>query len=132
MRRVSPEPNSGCWLWLGVLTKSGYGRVYSGGSLKMAHRVSFEMHVGEIPAGLDLDHLCRVRCCVNPEHLEPVTRKENIRRGVGVGKANKAKLCCPRGHLYDSANTEIESHGWRRCRACIRERRLERLGRVQI
>jgi DNA-binding transcriptional regulator YiaG len=69
-----------CWVWIKVCNERGYGRVVS----KMAHRVYFERHVAPVPAGLELDHLCRVRECVNPEHLEPVTHKENMRRGYAV------------------------------------------------
>ena len=78
-----PEPNSGCWLWVAMLGSGGYGRFKVGNKNVYAHRLSYEHHVGAIPEGLDLDHLCRTRCCVNPTHLEPVTRKENIRRGLG-------------------------------------------------
>src|SRR4051812_13783907 len=83
MGRVSMEPFSGCWLWTGTLTDHGYGILENGhGAGKGAHVVSYELHVGKIPEGLELDHLCRVRCCVNPRHLEPVTHYENMRRGV--------------------------------------------------
>ena len=70
----------GCWLWNGGLSTSGYGTVYHNGRTRRAHRVIWEMRVGEVPGGLEFDHLCRVRCCVNPDHLELVTRSENIRR----------------------------------------------------
>jgi hypothetical protein len=75
-----PEPNSGCWLWLGSL-RSGYGRFSLNGKTCEAHRVSYEHLVGPIPQGMMIDHLCRTRCCINPDHLEPVTNAENIRRG---------------------------------------------------
>lgn len=74
---VHYEPNSGCWLWDGADNGSGYGKFRG----RYAHRVSFEMHKGPIPQGMHLDHLCRVPCCVNPSHLEPVTNAENARRG---------------------------------------------------
>ena len=77
-RFVSPEPNSGCWLWTGADTR-GYGALGKNG---LAHRVSFEMHVGPILPGLTLDHLCRTPACVNPAHLEPVTLAENVRRSL--------------------------------------------------
>lgn len=80
---ISPEPNTGCWLWLGTLSDNGYG-IYAH---RRAHRIAFEQMKGGIPPGLDLDHLCRVRCCVNPEHLEPVTRKENCRRSPLIGRS---------------------------------------------
>lgn len=76
----SVATDSGCVEWVGQITGGGYGR-YRGW---MAHRIAYEADVGPIPAGLDIDHLCRNRRCINPAHLEPVTRKENLRRGVGV------------------------------------------------
>jgi hypothetical protein len=85
--RSIPEPNSGCVLWLGELNSAGYGRISQGNNhvgkrvRYLAHRVSYELAKGQVPEGMELDHLCRVRCCINPEHLEPVTRSENNRRG---------------------------------------------------
>lgn len=79
-----PVPKSGCFIWLGGLDVGGYGQFHhiKGSNIKkMAHRASYEHFIGPIPEGMDLDHLCRVRCCVNPHHLEPVPRKENARRG---------------------------------------------------
>lgn len=80
---VSPEPNSGCWLWTGGdYVGEGYGCFSEGGKAKRAHKWAYERYVGPVPAGLVLDHKCRVRCCANPAHLEPVTHKENARRGL--------------------------------------------------
>jgi hypothetical protein len=79
-----PVTESGCMIWLGGLDKGGYGQFHctKGSNVKkMAHRASYEHFIGPVPEGMDLDHLCRVRCCVNPDHLEPVSRKENVRRG---------------------------------------------------
>lgn len=73
-----------CWLWGAAKHEDGYGRAWWGGRLRPAHRVAYELTVGLIPEGHDLDHLCRVHECVRPDHLEPVTRKENLRRGVGA------------------------------------------------
>lgn len=87
-----------------------------------AHVVSYEVTVGPKPAGSDLDHLCRVRCCVNPEHLEPVSRSENCRRGetgLAAGKKKKAKTHCPKGHSYEDAY--IKKNGYRQCRTCALE-----------
>lgn len=119
--KVSPEPNTGCWLWTGSVTGNGYGKIQGNrrGELKSAHRWLYETVKGEVASALDLDHLCRVRSCVNPEHLEPVTRSENLRRGL-TGKVNNpsaAKTQCPQGHPYDEANT-IRRKGRRHCRAC--------------
>lgn len=85
MSHVSPEPNSGCWLWTASGGSGGYGSFSIGRARAnlMAHRVSYEMFRGPIPEGLHIDHLCRVRCCVNPAHLEPVTPRENVNRGIG-------------------------------------------------
>jgi hypothetical protein len=81
----------------------------------MAHRLSYEHHVGPIPDGLQIDHTCRNRKCVNPEHLEPVTNAENTTR---QDHAERRKTHCPKGHPYDEANTYVDPSGARRCRAC--------------
>lgn len=74
----------GCWIWQGAPAKTGYGRMSVGNQLQYVHRLSYEVHVGPVPEGLTIDHLCRVRLCCNPEHLEPVTRAENTRRENAV------------------------------------------------
>jgi hypothetical protein len=119
--RVSPEPNTGCWLWTGAEFRGGYGRL----GPRLAHRMAYEALVGPVPEGLDLDHLCRVRCCVNPDHLEPVTRRENILRGAG-GRMIKE---CPLGHAYTEDNTRYTAEGWRYCKTCKRTRTLDYLKR---
>lgn len=112
------DKSSRCWIWTGARSSTGYGNVWHGGRYRPAHRVAFELLIGPIPDGLHLDHLCRVRACVNPAHLEPVTCKENVRRGEqGVLKTH-----CPAGHPYDEANTRIVKGGYRQCRTCDRER----------
>jgi hypothetical protein len=81
---INPEPNTGCWLWSGAHSKSGYGTVRHPVTRKVgnSHRIVYEMECGPIPDGKDLDHLCRNPACVNPDHLEPVSRAENVNRGV--------------------------------------------------
>lgn len=94
LARISPEPMSGCWLWIGCTNPQGYGQIrIAKRVLRLAHCVSYELHIGPIGDGLELDHLCRVRCCVNPQHLEPVTHLENVRRGQGHG----SETVCPEG-----------------------------------
>lgn len=118
---------NGCWLWTGCIMATGYGQVNLGGrsaGLSVAHRAMYELIVGPVPPGLDLDHLCRVRHCVNPSHLEPVTRRVNLLRGETVTAANAAKTHCPQGHAYDEANT-IRYEGKRQCRICGNDRRRE-------
>jgi hypothetical protein len=78
---MTQEPNTGCWLWLGQLNRNGYGYVSVGGRKRVAHRVVWEVFVGPVPEGMVLDHTCRVRCCCNPNHIEPVTVRTNTRRG---------------------------------------------------
>lgn len=119
-----PEPNSGCWLWTAHLSWNGYGWFSFGYRKACAHRVAYTYLAGEIPAGLDLDHLCRNRCCCNPAHLEPVTRSENLRRGRNgdVIRMRAALIThCPKGHAYDAENTyRHPRNGGRGCLTCRR------------
>lgn len=112
--------DAGCWEWQRGLNFGGYGSMRIEGKRWMAHRAAYELAIGPIPAGLDLDHLCRNRKCCNPEHLEPVTRSENLRRGE-VGRWNLATTHCPQGHPYDDENTYQDKRGWRGCRTCRAE-----------
>ena len=126
-----PEPNTGCFIWMGHITKLGYGkigmtRVVDGKkklNMKSAHREAYIYFVGPIPDGMVLDHKCRVRCCVNPEHLEPVTQRENCRRGNAA--TNNRLLAAARTHcrsgLHRMEGDNIVFHsGVRRCRECSR------------
>lgn len=124
-RYCMPEPMSGCWLWIGPLCGAGYGRMTIGGERPGAHRLSYELFVGPIPEGLELDHLCRTRCCVNPDHLEPVTQRENGRRGFSAPAINARKTHCPEGHPLSGDNVRIDGHT-RRCVTCYRAYRRRR------
>lgn len=100
-----------CWEWTGPLNTRGYAMLHVGGQSYRAARFVYEHVVGSIPEGLELDHLCRTRCCVNPEHLEPVTHQENIRRAQAV------KTHCPQGHSYSGQNLVVYQTR-RYCREC--------------
>lgn len=117
---------SGCWQWTAA-THHGYGRFGVRAGLDFwpvvpAHRASYVLLHGPIPCGLVLDHLCRNRGCVNPDHLEPVTHQINILRGNGAPARHATKTHCIHGHPFDEANTYIKANGGRDCRTCNRER----------
>ena len=113
-----------CWEWTGYRRPDGYGQVRVDGVLLAAHRYSWSLRYGPVPDGLTLDHLCRNPACVRPSHLEPVTRGENVRRGI-VGLLNRARITstseCQRGHPFDAENTYVKPNGVRACRTCKRE-----------
>jgi len=108
---------SGCWIWRGCLDKDGYGQFKAKGKMLFAHRFSYEYYNGKMPNGLVTDHLCRTPACVNPDHLEPVTLRENIRRGRNW---NRERTHCPEGHPYSEGNTRVWKDGVRRCKICLR------------
>lgn len=113
-------PETGCWMWTGSVDRGGYARIQMPGNvLESAHRMSFLAAKGYLPPlGCDLDHLCRSRSCVNPDHLEPVTHRENILRGEGLAAENARKTHCKNGHALDSVNTYMERRKDRHVRKC--------------
>ena len=121
----------GCWHWLSSLSDHGYGLFGKSqgdgkSALVRAHRYSYELYTGPIPEGMDLDHLCRVRPCVNPEHLEAVLPATNILRGTGPSAVHAVKTHCPQKHLYSPENTKISTSGARICRKCVTTHSLAR------
>lgn len=128
--KVAPT-ESGCVEWMAGTNNVGYGVFHLGpedGNRKVyAHRWSYEYHVGQIPDGLHLDHLCRNTLCVNPDHLEPVTLAENVLRGMSSPACNVRKSRCLRDHPLEGVNLYIDpTTGYRKCRACARMRDAQR------
>lgn len=120
--KVDVRGEDDCWLWTAALATGGYGLYGVDQRMKLCHRFAYELLVGPIPDGLQIDHLCRNRRCVNPSHLEPVTCRENVLRGMSRAAVNARKTHCPQGHAYDDDNTYITPVGGRNCRACKRAR----------
>lgn len=128
-----------CWIWMGQITDDGYGCAFDKGKEIKAHRLSYELNVGPIPDGLEIDHTChtcknckggvtcRHRRCVNPDHLEPVTRVENVRRGVSFSAVNSRKTHCKRGHPLCAENVYFYNNGrYRSCRTCALDKAHKR------
>ena len=124
--KYSVNPDTGCWEWTACLHDGGYGLLNVGGRMVRAHRFSYELHVGPIPDGLVLDHLCRNRACCNPEHLNPCTRGENLHAPDSESPAAvyKARTHCKHGHEYTD-DTIYWHRGARYCKVCLRNRKRE-------
>ena len=122
-KKIELDILTGCWLWRGGITEHGYARFYRNRRIVAAHRVSYEHWNGTLSSNLVLDHLCRNRHCVNPQHLEQVTLQENIHRGINPAAQNLRKTHCPEGHPYSGENLIIEPtkrrlNDGRRCKIC--------------
>jgi hypothetical protein len=135
--RRTIEDVDGCWIWQGYTFK-GYGQITLSAEdgTRLTHQVTYLHFIGDIPEGLELDHLFRVPSCCNPWHLDPVTHAENVRRATIWGLRTKtmhAKTQCRKGHDYTPANLRITASGKRRCRACATESaRHKRAERVAV
>jgi hypothetical protein len=132
--KVIPEPNTGCWLWVGATDRNGYGSFRGEKPLinVKPHRWSYEHFVGPIPEGLTLDHKCETPQCVNPAHLQPVTLRENILRGsTNASAVNARRSLCVHGHRLVPSPFPSES-GRRRCMQCLKTHaQTSRLRRAQ-
>lgn len=111
---------NGCWIWRNKPSGHGYSETTNNGKRIKLHRYMYERYKGEIPVGLVIDHLCRVRHCINPDHLEAVTNRENVLRGISISAKYARKTHCKHGHEFTKANTRVYNGG-RYCRACARE-----------
>lgn len=120
------QKTEGCWLWTSQIEAKGYGRFRFNGRPVLAHRFSYELAYGPIPSGMEIDHLCRTRHCIKPEHLEAISHIDNLRRGntFDIGSVHRSITHCPRGHPYNAENTYHDKKG-RQCIACRRERAKE-------
>jgi hypothetical protein len=125
--------DSGCWLWTGTIEYNSYGRLHLANGQKLVHILSFEIFKGKIGQGLIIDHTCHNqdeqckggwfcihRRCINPDHLDAVTQKQNICNGKGLCANNARKTMCDSGHVFDLFNTYIAKNGSRHCRECWR------------
>ncbi len=132
LQKISPEPNSGCWLWEGAWTTAGYGSMTLNYKRYYPHIYCYELANGPVPDGLELDHLCRMRCCCNPEHVEPVIHAENLRRGMSPLNARGKRTHCKRGHEFSDTNTKWYTHGKNTSRICLTCQKLDNaIGRAR-
>lgn len=134
--RIERIPESGCWIWMGGVGPNGYGSVWVNGGTKSIHRAMYEEIVGKIRRGFVIDHLCRVKCCCNPAHLEAVTQSENVLRGDSPAMQRArggSHTNCPQGHEFSADNVYMNPNGSRECRICraegTRKRRAKKKAR---
>lgn len=121
--KIDKDGPNGCWLWMGTTNKrtdlEGYAQTKIKGKKLLVHRLMYERHRGPIPEGMQLDHLCRNHLCVNPDHLEPVTPKENLHRSpLTWASRQSSKTHCKWGHEFTPENTQLDARGHRICAAC--------------
>lgn len=134
--KIIIEEKTDCWLWVGAKQTDGYGCFGYEKKVHLAHRKIYQIIKGEIEKGLELDHLCKNRNCVNPDHLEPVTHKENILRGISPSAKNKIKTHCDNGHEFTENNTmrlKRKTGGeYRVCRVCARKAKNACMARKKL
>lgn len=131
LERIVIDDN-GCWLWTSTISRAprncgGYGKH----GKDYAHRLAYESWVGPIPLGTEIDHLCRVRRCIRPSHLEAVTRQVNLLRGQTFAAGHAAKTHCPAGHEYTPENTSLSAKNQRTCRTCHARHERNRKARLR-
>lgn len=123
--------DGGCWEWTGEVSPKGYGKLKFKGGTFYAHRFIYALVCEPIPDGMQIDHLCRNRCCVNPDHLDVVTNQVNATRGTGWAGQNARKTHCPQGHPYEGDNLRLTSKG-RECWICVRKQKSAQKKRAAL
>jgi hypothetical protein len=133
LAKVEINPDTGCWIWTATRNDKGYGQMWVRGAMRSAHRTAYTLWVGPVEPGLVLDHFkCSTRECCNPEHVRPVTvRENNLRSEVTLAAIAAAATVCPAGHPYTGENLLIDSDGHRRCAECRRDTRARYRDRVR-